>query len=249
MTTPLQQRLRHAALTVSALCLVMVAAVGWEHIATRQGNVLPASSVPTDTSPVRLVIDPGHGGEDGGTSSADGVLVEKDLNLAVSRRMGDIADLLGIPTVLTRREDTLLYDRFQDLPDYTGKKKTYDLRNRLRLAEEHPSALFCSIHMNRFPSPDCQGLQVYFSPNHEKSHPAATLVQTYGKTYLDEGNHRQIKKATSAIYLLHRIKTPAILVECGFLSSPVDSGNLREDGYRLKLAMVVTAALVEGIVG
>ncbi len=243
MPVQLQKRFLHGAGTLAALCLVMVAALVWEVWFTTNETTPTAAEVTT----YRLVIDPGHGGEDGGASSPDGTLVEKDLNLAVAQRMEKLADLLGIPALLTRNEDTLLYDRFGDLSDYTGKKKTYDLRNRLRIAQEHPDAAFCSIHMNKFPTEECQGLQVYFSPHTEKSRAAATLVQTYAKSYLDPGNTRQIKKATSAIYLLNRLRAPAVLVECGFLSSPVDAGKLGEANYQLQLAGVITAALAESL--
>ncbi len=243
MPVQLQKRFLHGLGTLAALCLVMTAAVVWEAWFAA-GDAAPAAAAATV---YRLVIDPGHGGEDGGASSPDGALVEKDLNLAVAQRMEKLADLLGIPALLTRNEDTLLYDRFGDLSDYTGKKKTYDLRNRLRIADEHPDATFCSIHMNKFPTEECQGLQVYFSPHADKSRAAATLVQTYAKSYLDPGNTRQIKKATSAIYLLNRLRAPAVLVECGFLSSPVDAERLSQGSYQLQLAGTITCALAEGL--
>ncbi len=243
MPVQLQKRFLHGLGTLAALCLVMTAAVVWE-VWFAADDITPAAA---DATVYRLVIDPGHGGEDGGASSPDGALVEKNLNLAVAQRMEMLADLLGIPALLTRTEDTLLYDRFGDLSDYTGKKKTYDLRNRLRIANEHPEAAFCSIHMNKFPTEDCRGLQVYFSPHADESRAAAALVQTYAKSYLDPGNTRQIKKATSGIYLLNRLQTPAILVECGFLSSPVDAGNISKANYQLLLAGTITCALAESL--
>lgn len=206
--------------------------------------VVPTVSTTEQTRPV-LVLDPGHGGEDGGAVAADGTM-EKDLNLCISQRMAAIADLLGWDTCLTRTDDAMLYDRYGPLPT-GGKKKSYDLKNRLRFAEEAGATVFCSIHMNQFPDPDCKGLQVYYSPNAADSQRYATTVQNYAKAYLDPENQRAIKKATSSIYLLHRIKTPAILIECGFLSSPTECARLQDEVYQLQLAAVVVSGLCSSV--
>ena len=193
-------------------------------------------------SPV-LLIDPGHGGEDGGASS--GEILEKDLNLTVSRNLADICTIFGQKAELTRNSDTLLYDAFDDMEDYGGKKKTYDLRNRLRMAEESGSSLFIGIHMNKFPQESSRGLQVYYTPNADRSENAARMIQNYAKTHLMPWNQREIKSATSAIYILHRIQMPAVLVECGFLSNPEDCANLTNREYQVKLASAIFAASSE----
>lgn len=211
-------------------------------------GILPLrTAMDVDARPARTVfiLDPGHGGEDGGAMAEDGTL-EKNLNLEIAAVMQDLADFLGYPAVMTRSEDEMLYDRYGDLTDYDGKKKTYDLRNRLRFAEESGGAVFCSIHMNKFPSAACKGLQVYYSPNAPESRSYAALVQSYARTFLDSTNHRETKKADSAIYLLHRIEMPAVLVECGFLSNPEECAMLNTAAYRQKTAAVLTAALTEG---
>ena len=204
---------------------------------------LPDRMADVDASPVRpmLILDPGHGGEDSGAVAPDGTM-EKHLNLDIAQRVGDLADLLGYSAMLTRMTDEMLYDRYGDMTEYGGRKKTYDLRNRLRLAEESGGTVFCSIHMNKFPSAECRGLQVYYSPNSAESSSYAALVQSYSKTFLDSTNHRETKKADSSIYLLHRIEIPAILVECGFLSNPEECALLNTSGYRQKTAAVLTAA-------
>jgi len=227
----------------ASLTLGCAAAVGWF------AGILPASGdIPASASPekaVVFVLDPGHGGEDGGAEAEDGT-AEKFFNLDIAMTMEAAADLLGYPSVLTRTEDRMLYDLYGDLDEYSGKKKTYDLRNRLRFAEETDAALFCSIHMNKFPSAGCRGLQVYYSPNTEESRLYASLLQSYGRTFLDPENKREIKKATSSIYLLHRLQIPAVLVECGFLSNPGEFRLLHTPEYRQRMACVLTAALAEG---
>lgn len=240
----IRKHLRQVSLYLLAASLMMGCAlgIGWFTGILPVKIMVPASAV--EERPVFL-LDPGHGGEDGGALAADETM-EKTLNLEIACRMGEIADLLGYRTMLTRTDDTMLYDRYGDLEEYGGKKKTYDLRNRLRLSEESGCALFCSIHMNKFPDTSCRGLQVYYSPNAPESRSYAALLQSYGRTFLDPANARETKKATSAIYLLHRIQSPAVLVECGFLSNPEECARLKDRQYQLQLASVLTAALAEG---
>ena len=188
-----------------------------------------------------MVLDAGHGGEDGGAVGLNGVL-EKDINLSVTLLVGELLKQEGSAVVYTRTEDRLLYTEEQNIK---GKRKMYDLRNRLDIAEKTDGALLVSIHMNKFPSAECRGLQVYYSPNSAESSSYAALVQSYSKTFLDSTNHRETKKADSSIYLLHRIEMPAILVECGFLSNPEECALLNTAAYRQKTAAVLTAALTE----
>ncbi len=205
----------------------------------RRGVASSAGSVP-----VLVVIDAGHGGEDGGTSGADGTR-EKDVNLAVAKSVFDMLSASGVGCVMTRTEDKLLYDEYGDLSDYTGKKKVYDLKNRLRRAEENGDAVLVSIHMNAFSSKKYSGLQVYYSPNASGSAVLANLVQTTVRTYLQPENDRETKRAGKSIYLLDRIKTPGILIECGFLSNDEECGKLNDQGYRQKLALTISSAIWE----
>ena len=83
-----------------------------------------------------IVIDPGHGGEDGGCVSQSGIL-EKDINLAIANKLSNILTASGYDVLMTRQEDTMLYDMYDDLADYKGKKKLFDLKNRIRFAKEN----------------------------------------------------------------------------------------------------------------
>jgi len=190
-------------------------------------------------SPVRVVIDAGHGGMDGGASGADGTL-EKDINLAVAAAMADLADVMDIPAVMTRTRDEMLSD------GGSGGQKMQDLRTRLTMASVHSGACLISIHCNKFPDARCSGLQVYYSPNHQQSRALAGAIQRDARTHLDPGNTRAIKEAGSAIYLLDRIQLPAVLVECGFLSHPAEAARLKDPAYQQKLAGVILSAAVNG---
>ncbi len=222
--------------------LFMGAAVLIGRAALENAQTAPTADVP-ETPPPQILIDPGHGGEDGGASVGD--TLEKDLNLQIAGCLADLYDLFGIRCELTRTEDKMLYDHFHDLEDYRGKKKSYDLRSRLRIAEESGAALYVGIHMNQFPKESSRGLQVYYSPNTDESARAAQITQSYAKKYLDPSNERETKEATSAIYILKRITMPAVLVECGFLSNDAERALLETPEYRMKVAAVLFASTGE----
>lgn len=226
----------YAFLFVGAAVLIGRAAYNGENAAMTAGNA-------NETVSPQIVIDPGHGGEDGGAVVGD--VLEKDLNLQISECLFDLYTMFGIRSEMTRTEDTMLYDRFDDLEDYRGKMKTYDLRSRLRVAEESGAVLYVGIHMNKFPNESSKGLQVYYSPNTEESERVAQLMQSYAKKYLAPDNKRETKKATSAIYILKRIRIPAVLAECGFLSNREECALLETPEYRLKVAAVLFASTGE----
>ncbi len=190
-----------------------------------------------------VILDAGHGGEDGGASSDSGI-VEKNLNLSIAMKIGTQLEEKGVTVVYTRTEDILLYDKTQD---FKGKKKVLDLAARLKKAREYENGIFVSIHMNAFPQKQYHGLQVYYSPHHPLSQTLALSIQNNTKKYLDADNQRKIKKADSSIYLLDRLNTPAVLIECGFLSNDAEAQKLADDGYQSKLAVIIAESIIECI--
>ncbi len=190
-----------------------------------------------------VVLDAGHGGEDGGASSASGIF-EKDLNLSITMDIGAYLESCGISVIYTRTEDILLYDRNEN---YQGRKKILDLAARLKIARECENALFVSVHMNAFPQKQYSGLQVYYSPHHPLSQTLASTVQENARGYLDSTNQRKIKKASSSIYLLDRLEKPAILVECGFLSNDAEAERLASREYQKQLALVIGKSIADSI--
>lgn len=220
---------------------------GFGYVFTRytQGRDKAASLPVFDReSRVRFVIDAGHGGEDAGAVAPDGTL-EKDLNLDIARALKVIFELNGNQVVLTREEDTLLYDRFGDLTDYTGQKKIYDLKNRLKIAEEKENSIYVGIHMNKFAQEKYRGLQVYYSSASNQSYQVAQSIQSTVKANLQPENERPLKRADSSIYILHRAKIPAVLIECGFLSNEGELELLKSQDYKSALALNLFAALVK----
>ncbi len=187
-----------------------------------------------------VVIDAGHGGEDGGAVSASGV-VEKDVNLAIARKLQTMLETNGIKVVMTRETDILLYDR---TVDYRGRKKALDLAARRQIAQETENSIFVSIHLNSYPQTQYHGLQVWYSPNNESSRALAQSIQDTVRVSLQPENDRQVKQATSSIYLLHHLHSPAVLVECGFLSNPEEAEKLAAEDYQNELAFLLFTAIL-----
>ncbi len=188
-----------------------------------------------------IVIDAGHGGEDGGAVGTNGCL-EKDINLATSKILCDLLRNSGVKVIMTREDDRMLYDTAD-----AGKKKMQDLKNRLKIAEAAENPILISIHMNTFPATACRGGQVYYSPNCKESEAFAQIIQTDLAKYLQPDNKRPTKEATSSIYLLNNLKVPGVLVECGFISSPEETELLCDTGYQHKLALCMYSSILEYI--
>ena len=201
------------------------------------GTEADATPLPT------VVIDAGHGGEDGGAVSKTGV-VEKDLNLSIAMQLCQLLTANGINVVMTRTDDRLLYDR---TIDYKGRKKSLDLAARLQIAEKIENCVFVSIHMNAFPQSKATGLQVWYSANNERSKLLAEEIRSTVVERLQPDNYRAIKKSTSSIYLLHHLSIPAVLVECGFLSNPEEAELLASKDYQAQLAFTLFFAVNEAI--
>ena len=191
-----------------------------------------------------IVIDAGHGGEDAGAVSPDGTL-EKDLNLEISRLLYALCKLNGNEAKLTRDSDTLLYDYYKDLDNYTGKKKVYDLKNRVKITEEEDNPIYVGIHMNKFQESKYSGLQVYYSKNNDLSKSLASLVQNNTREYLQADNKRKIKQADSSIHILDSLECPAVLIECGFLSNEQEVASLKDSNYKASLSLVIFSSILE----
>lgn len=196
----------------------------------------------TSNAPI-VIIDAGHGGEDGGTVGINGVY-EKDLNLKIAKKLDTMLKSAGIRTVMTRTTDILLYDRNED---YEGRKKMLDMAKRLKISESYENAIFISIHMNSFPVSKYSGLQVYYSPNDPLSRELAERIQVMTKDALMQENTRKIKASNGKIFLLDRMNIPSVLIECGFLSNPAECDKLCDEAYQNELAATICCAILEHI--
>ena len=226
-----------------ALILILFSSA-FRSLISNKSNVSPTVA---DPDKITYVIDPGHGGEDGGAIADDGTL-EKELNLELSKALCLIFELNGSDVRMTREADTLLYDHYDDLDSYKGKKKVYDLKNRVKITNEYENPVFISIHMNKFYDPKYGGMQIYYSKNNSESKILGENVQKNYETYIKNANKRAIKSADSSIYVLKNLSCPAILVECGFLSNAKDVASLKTEEYRRTLCLVIATSALSTVV-
>ena len=182
-----------------------------------------------------VIIDPGHGGEDGGAVGHDGI-IEKNINLKISLVLRDALKLLGYETIMTREKDKAIYD---ESAINLRQKKRSDLKNRLSIINKNSSedSIFISIHQNKFPNEKYSGTQIFFSKNNTKSENLAVYIRESITSKLQPKNEREIKEATSKIFLLNNAKIPSVTIECGFLSNKEESQKLNDENYQKKLAL------------
>ena len=186
-----------------------------------------------------LIIDPGHGGMDGGAVSTDGT-VEAQINLAVGLRMEEIAQLLGVETVMTRREDVDLHDGSAET---VRQQKTSDLKNRTALANGVSGGILVSVHQNSLPQvPSVHGAQVFYAETEGSRELAESVQAALNETINDRP--KEVKAAGSGVYLLKNAEIPAILVECGFLSNHDETALLNTQSHQVRLALTVLSAVL-----
>lgn len=195
---------------------------------------------PVRFSQRQLILDAGHGGEDGGAVSLTGV-AESTINLAIVQRLDALLGFCGVAPVLLRSEDISLHDPSAAT---LREKKVSDLHNRVAAIQGTEGALLVSIHQNSFPNPAYHGSQVFFREEGE-SKALADLVQESLRQGLDPGNKRSAAKIPNTVYLMDHITCPAILVECGFLTNPGEEAKLRDGGYQTQIALCVASAVLK----
>ena len=187
-----------------------------------------------------LIIDPGHGGMDSGAVGNILGLLEKDVNLEISKILYDLFKLTDIPVIMTRTEDVLLSTEGESV-----SKKTADLKGRVDIAQKAENPVFVSIHQNKFSLEKYKGLQVYYSKNNPDSQALAEIIQNKTAQFLQKDNKRQTKPAGRNIYVMHKLDCPAVLVECGFLSNYEEEKLLNTGEYRKKLAFVIFSCIMD----
>ncbi|MBQ5797344.1 MAG: N-acetylmuramoyl-L-alanine amidase, partial [Firmicutes bacterium] len=187
-----------------------------------------------------IVVDPGHGGFDGGAVSKEGTS-EKDINLEIALRLAEKLEAAGWRVVMTRREDCAL-DEGDEERKGIRTRKTEDLRNRKKIIDETKPILAVSIHLNSFQEdPSVRGAQTFYPANAENeqivddSRRLAEMIQQELIQGLDDGTKREAL-AKKDVLLLKDPKVPTVLVECGFLSNSGDVEQLKKESHQEKLS-------------
>lgn len=215
---------------LSAFVLLMISAALNIKVSVSSESV---KSMPT------IVIDAGHGGEDGGAVSESGVL-EKDINLSIANDTSALFYLLGFDVTQTRKTDIAL----DNGEDTIRKRKVSDMKKRLEIFNSSKENTIISIHQNKFSESKYHGTQIFYSPNNPKSKQLADSIKYSVKGLLQPDNERECKKADSGIYLLKNTNNPAVIVECGFISNGEECKNLLDSQYQKQMAYSITAGFL-----
>lgn len=188
-----------------------------------------------------IVVDAGHGGEDGGAIAVNGVL-EKDINLAIALELEKDLKQNNFEVIMVRNSDVSVGD--SSLGTVSERKRS-DTRARLRLVEETGECILISIHQNHFSEEKYSGVQVFYSANREESASLAESVRQNIVGSLQPDNKRENKLAGSNIYLMNNCQVPAILVECGFLSNYAETEKLCTESYQKDMAAAIYNGLID----
>ena len=224
---------------IRLLALLMAATAAGILWAAHRDAAVPSAAPARAANGWTIVLDAGHGGEDGGAVSRGGV-PESGINLQIAKKMQGMLAFLGRGCVMTRADEAAIYS-----PEAKTlrEKKVSDLKNRVALINETPGALLVSIHQNSLPShPSTHGAQVFFNA----VDPAGELAQGVQQALNESlGGGKTVKAMDGGVYLMKQIRCPGVLVECGFLSNDEEAARLQTEEHQRRLAAAILAGLLQ----
>ena len=222
----------------SLIALILATVVCITSVLLCQIQFASSNSIINSTLPV-IIIDAGHGGEDGGAVGIDGTY-EKDINLQISLKVNDILTLFGYKTHLIRTTDTAIHTT----GDTIRQRKVSDIRNRTATMDLYENCIYLSIHQNKYEDSRIWGTQTFYSANCDESREIAELIQNAVKSQLQPNNKRQIKKSGTDIYVLYNATKPAVMVECGFVSNQSELNQLKDCTYQNNMALSIATGII-----
>lgn len=233
----IHRKFRQMAFSLAVVLLIVL-------VFSTVSNVLDA--MPTDTSGgasslPTIILDPGHGGMDGGCVAVNGV-PEKGINLTIATEVRDILTALGYDVVMTRDRDTSIHDK--GIEGIANQKKS-DMDNRLKIINSYEKAVAVSIHQNQFTDPQYSGAQMFYSDSDPLSQQLAQMFQSKFVANLQPENTREIKRVGDELFLLYYSQCPMVMAECGFLSNPDESAKLQNEEYQKQVAFTIASAIIE----
>ena len=231
---------RYYSVRVSYLLLVFFTGAAVFTVCSILGaaHAVTAANAQPESTPV-IILDAGHGGEDGGAVGVNGVM-EKDINLAITISVRDKLLEAGLPVQMIRETDTAVGNTSLST---VAERKRSDIQYRAETVNQSENCILVSIHQNYFEQSQYCGAQMFYSTNHTESVQLAESIRSCITAQIQPGNHRENKSA-EGIYLLSHVSVPAVIVECGFLSNPEEAALLTDPAYQERMA----AAIAEGII-
>ena len=192
---------------------------------------------------MRIVVDAGHGGADGGVSGKTTGVKESDLNLAIAYRVSDVLTDMGFEVTMTRKTEAGLYGTA------TKGFKKRDMQRRKEIIESVDPMLVLSIHQNRYPARSVRGGQVFYAKESERGKALALSVQAELNELYGKEKVKERKAAVGDYFILNCADCPSVIVECGFLSNPIDEQLLTTEIWQKKLAESIATGVVTYLSG
>lgn len=199
----------------------------WGYIAEEEESIFHGAEMvePAQRKPGSrlIVLDAGHGGRDQGTSA--GEVLEKDINLAMVKRLAEILEEAGETVIFTREEDTKI-----------------GLEERAEFANENEADLFISLHCNYCEdNTDVQGLECYYR---EDSEEGEVLADRIIQSVQEEERIENRGTRTAGFRVLRKTEMPAVLVEMGYLSNSSECDKMTEEAYQKLLAEKIAEGIL-----
>lgn len=209
--------------------LLVTSALWWDAASFR---AFGCTTVAAEGVNFHVVVDAGHGGRDGGAVSPNGAR-EADINLAIARYLRTELELRGIGVTMTRNSPDNLAN-----PLARHRQRSDILARHAIIRNAQPDVVI-SIHLNTYPKASVRGLQTFYMRGCEQSRAFADAIQTeFNNTHLD-----MFRRPMTGDYLILESGFPSVLVECGFLSNPIEERLLRTSEYQRILAWHIAEAL------
>ncbi len=219
---------------VIAMVMVAVGFLSAVALCLRTLNAQAVSSFSEGS--MRVVVDAGHGGIDGGVSGKKTGVKESDLNLSIAMRLAGRLQDAGFDVVMTRRTEAGLYDS-------TAKGfKRRDMQKRKEIIQKADPALLLSVHQNYYPSQGARGGQVFYSSKIKGSERLAEETQGRLNALYEKEGAKGRKKTTGEYFMLECYPCPSVIIECGFLSNERDEELLNSPAFQERLAEEIAAA-------
>ena len=233
--------LRQLLLRVGAVAAAVAITIGasWYAADRARQSAVPAGTEETEKQVI--ILDAGHGGIDGGCSSAAGD-VEKNINLAILLDLREMLRASGYEVIVTRDTDISIHDKGVE---GIANQKSSDMDNRLEIFNSVEGAICLSIHQNQFTDPKYSGAQMFYSETNDESAVLAQEIQDQFVAFLQPENKREIKLCGKELFLCYFCENPTVMAECGFLSNPEEAALLVTEEYQKKVAFTLYAALVQ----
>lgn len=206
-------------------------------------NINTSKTVATMATPVSsktIIVDAGHGGEDGGAVSDNGVS-EAEINLKIALKLQQLLEQSGSNVVLTRSDNNAIYDVDKKT---LREKKNSDIRNRVKIGNGSSADIFVSIHLNKIPENQYYGWQTFFKDGNEDGKRLATCIQNNLNETMQKENKRTPLKINN-VYIIKHVEIPTVIVECGFLSNSEEEKQLQQEEYQTKLAWGIYNGIME----